>query len=416
MTIECDILVIGAGPIGSAFSYIASKEGNNVLMVDRKNEVASPLRGGEAVSKFLFEKLEQELSLDGVYRWPIHDTLIYTPTAIVRTCEIKWKSFILDREEVEKKLVKNALDAGSRLMLGVTVNNFCSDGDGIIKKVEAKSIFGKIEIKPKIVVGADGATSTLRRWLLGRKIYSGIKDWGCAIEFDAINVDLDYENTMQLFMGEVTGGYSYIFPKGENRADIGTGTRPFYGKDPLSEPSPIDFFYKTLRGNKFMNRQVKNFCPIKIKGGIIDLSRPIHPVFKNAILVGDSANQNFAYVGEGIIPGWQAAIIAAKTVDKSLSEEDLSVLEEYPRTYEKTFIGQEAKRTVKIKDNISKVIDMDIDPKIKSILTVMLETEIIEWNGKELETALKYKDCKELIKYANDLIEEKELDMEINPL
>ena len=413
MEIKSDIVVIGAGPVGTALSYIAAKNGNNVLIVDRKNEIASPLRGGEAVSKFLFEELCCKLPLEGVYRWPIEDTLIYTPISKIRTYEDKWKSFILDRKEVENKLTQEALNAGSKLMLGATVYDLSLSKKGITE-IKAKTLNGKLIIKPKIVVGADGATSTVRRKLLGNEIYSGIKDWGCAIEFDATNVNFDYKNTMQLFMGEIVGGYGYIFPKGENMADIGAGTRPFYGKNPLLEKSPLESFYKMIETNSVMNRQLKNFSPLRIKGGIIDLSRPIDPVYRNTILVGDAANQNFAYVGEGIVPGWQAAIIAAQTINKALEEDSLKLLSKYPVEYESTFIGQEARKTVRIKDNISKVIAMDINPKIKSILTAMLETEIIKWDGKELKTALTYKDPKKLIEYAKNLIHKKQLKIEID--
>ncbi|HEC92143.1 MAG TPA: hypothetical protein ENI51_03985 [Candidatus Atribacteria bacterium] len=197
-------------------------------------------------------------------------------------------------------------------------------------------------------------------------------------------------------------------------ADIGAGTRPFYGKNPLLEKSPLESFYKMIETNSVMNRQLKNFSPLRIKGGIIDLSRPIDPVYGNTILVGDAANQNFAYVGEGIVPGWQAAIIAAQTINKALEEDSLKLLSKYPVEYESTFIGQEARKTVKIKDNISKVIAMDINPKIKSILTAMLETEIIKWDGEELKTALTYKDPKKLIEYAKNLIHKKQLKIEID--
>jgi flavin-dependent dehydrogenase len=50
-------------------------------------------------------------------------------------------------------------------------------------------------------------------------------------------LNLDYPKTMQLFMGEIVGGYGYIFPKGNDRADVGVGARPYYGKDPFSAKS-----------------------------------------------------------------------------------------------------------------------------------------------------------------------------------
>jgi len=413
---ECDVLVVGAGPIGAVFSYIAAKNGLDVLILERKNEVASPLRGGEAVSKFLFTEICEEVPhLKNTYTWPIEETLIYTPAAKFISREDKWKSFMLNRKDVEKQLVQNALNAGARLVLGATVESFSFNGKNV-SEVRADTISGSLTVKPKIVVGADGACSIVRRILIGERNYAGVKDWGCAIELEVTNLELDANslNSMQLFMGEVPGGYGYIFPKGSGRADVGVGTRPFYGKEPELAKSPLELFYELVKNNSILKRQVRKASPLEIKGGIIDLSRPIYPVFGNAILVGDAANQNFAYVGEGIIPGWQAAIIAGKKVAEAIEKEDNQILEEYPREYDASFIGMEARKTVAIKDNIGKVLSMNIKPELKTILTSMLELEIIDWNGKQLKTALSFTSVKELLKYAEKLVEKKEMKVEIS--
>ncbi len=414
-TIKCDVLVVGAGPIGTVFSYIAAKNGADVLTVDRKNEIAAPLRGGEAVSKFLFESMYEEIPvLKNVYRWPINETIIYNPISKITSREDKWISLMLNRKEVEKNLAQQAINAGAQLSLGTTVHDASFVGENI-KEVKAKTIKGDLIIHPKIVVGADGATSFIRKQVIKNNNIEGIKDWGCAIEIEAANLNLDFPNTMQLFMGEIMGGYGYIFPKGNDRADVGVGARPYYGKNPLKYKSPIELFYDLSEKNKEMKRQLKDSSPLEIKGGIIDLSYPLDFVHGNTILVGDSANQNFSYVGEGIIPGWQAAIIAGKTVAVSIEKNDLNLLKNYPKEYEDSFIGTEGRKTVKIKDNISSIISKDLDIDVKTILISMLELEIIDWDGKELENALKYKKSEELLDYARKLIDEKDLKIEINP-
>jgi len=417
MTINCDIVVVGAGPVGTVFSYIAAKKGLNVLTLDRKNEIASPLRGGEAVSKFLFESMYEELPfLEKLYKWMIEDTIIYNPISKIISREDKWISFMLNRKEAEKTIAQEAINAGTEIMLGATVTGLTLENNKI-KEIKAKTISGDIKIKPKIVVGADGATSIIRRKIIENNNYQGIKDWGCAIELEVTNLNLDFENTMQLFMGDVTGGYAYIFPKGNDRADVGVGARPYYSKKPIKEKSPLLSFYEILESNKIMNRQLKDSSPLEIKGGIIDLSYPLYPVYGNTILIGDSANQNFSYVGEGIIPGWQAAIIAGYTVSEAFEKRNLNILKKYPEEYENSFIGKEAKKTVEIKDNISKILGMHLDKNIETILTSMLELEIVDGNVKEeLDSVLKYKSEEELLDYANKLIEKKDLKIDITPI
>jgi len=414
-TKKCDVLVVGAGPVGSVFSYVAAKNGLDVLMVDRKNEVAAPLRGGEAVSKLLFEELTEVIPhLSHFYKWPINETLIYTPVSKITSKEDKWKSYMMNRKEAEKVMVQAAIKAGTELRLGVTVDGVTKNGENITE-VHAQTVSGELRIAPKIVVGADGATSIIRRSLIGEKNYAGINDWGCAIELEVTNLDIreGLENSMQLFMGEVTGGYGYIFPKGNDRADVGVGARPFYGENPLDAESPLETFYTLSRNNPEMGKQIQRCSPLEIKGGIIDLSSPIYPVYGNTILVGDSANQNFSYVGEGLIPGWEAAIIAGGVVTEALETRSNDVLKKYPVEYEAGFIGTEARKTVAIKDNISKVTLMPIENKRKSVLTSMLELEVIEWTGKELPAALTYHSTDELLDYAEKLISEKGMKISI---
>ncbi len=416
MNKDCDVLVVGAGPVGTVFSYIAAQQGCNVVMVDRKNEVAAPLRGGEAVSQYLFDELSELLSfLKKIYTWPITETFIYNPLSKIVTTEDKWQSLMMNRKEAEKIMAQAAINEGAELLLGTTITDI-ELKNNTITKVKAKTIQGYINFKPKIVVGADGATSFIRSKLLGKEIYKGLNDWGSAIEIEVTNLNLDAPHAMQLFMGEITGGYGYIFPKGNDRADVGVGARPFYAPDPKSQVSALEAYYKLVKSNPVMNRQLKNSSPLEIKGGIIDLSTPLYPVYGNTILVGDSANQNFAYVGEGIIPGWQAAIFAGMNVAAALKKNDMKILEEYPKEYEESFIGQEARRTVQIKDNISAVMRMNLPDDTKSVLTAMLELEMINWDGKELKKALTYKTPQELLKYAHQLIDEKQLKIKIMPM
>ncbi len=46
-----DVLVIGAGPAGSMTAKWAAKHGANVLMIEKRQEIGSPVRCGEGMSK-----------------------------------------------------------------------------------------------------------------------------------------------------------------------------------------------------------------------------------------------------------------------------------------------------------------------------------------------------------------------------
>ena len=48
---KTDVLVIGAGPAGSMTAKWAAKNGAKVLMIEKRQEIGSPVRCGEGMSK-----------------------------------------------------------------------------------------------------------------------------------------------------------------------------------------------------------------------------------------------------------------------------------------------------------------------------------------------------------------------------
>jgi len=48
---ECDIVIVGAGPAGSVTARFASEAGAKVIMIDRRPEVGIPVLCGEGISQ-----------------------------------------------------------------------------------------------------------------------------------------------------------------------------------------------------------------------------------------------------------------------------------------------------------------------------------------------------------------------------
>ncbi|EQD42600.1 geranylgeranyl hydrogenase, partial [mine drainage metagenome] len=49
--LSTDVLVIGAGPAGSMTAKWAAQNGARVLMIEKRQEIGSPVRCGEGMSK-----------------------------------------------------------------------------------------------------------------------------------------------------------------------------------------------------------------------------------------------------------------------------------------------------------------------------------------------------------------------------
>jgi len=404
---QCDVLVIGAGPAGCCAAMSAAKSGVKVIGVEKKFQITSPLRGGEAVCKpFYDELLEDVTCLKKVPRWEKRGTVLQTKYCTVVSQEEKWKAYLLERRAMERVLYEEAANAGAEMMLGSEVLDL-KFKNGLVSEAVVRTYNGVKRIRPKIVIAADGFASLARKLL---KINKPCKDWASAIEFEMVGVNFSEKEFLQVFfMEEIPGGYSYIFHKTGGRGLTGVASRPLFDKIETA----ISKFNKVINKYEVLSRQLKNATFIDIRGGCIDVSGPLeNPVHGNVALVGDAANHNFAYIGEGLIPSIVAAKIAGEKAAESISG-GTHIISEYPVEYKKLPLWRELVQTLKIKDNIDELIYKNIDVKLKLILEVFLEMEVFEWSGRELPNALEYKSTDELIKFGKDLASTKNMSLEI---
>lgn len=408
MSIKCDVLIVGAGPAGCAIAQIIAKEDVEVIVIDRKFEIASPLRGGEAVCKPFYDDLIKQLTfLKKVPKWKTKGTSLEAGDCKVISKEDKWEAYLLERRVFEKVLAEEAVKAGAHILLGSELTDVKLKKNEV-QEATIRTIRGKNKIEPKVVVAADGFASFFRKLL---KMNKPSIDWASAIECEMTNIDFENSDLLQVFFIEsIPGGYSYIFPKTGKRGLSGVAMRPqFNGGE-----SALQIFERLRYAYPSMSKQLKNAHPLEIRGGCIDVSGPLdEPVVGNIVIVGDAANQNFAYIGEGIIPGIFATLIAGDKVAESIKKSTLKPLLDYPKEYKRIPLWKELIQTWRIKENIDKIIQKPIDVKIKLALMAFLEMEVIDWSGKEIPDSLKCKSLKELIEFGKDLCKSKNLQVNI---
>ncbi|MBX8643667.1 MAG: FAD-dependent oxidoreductase, partial [Thermoplasmata archaeon] len=55
---EYDVIVVGAGPAGSTAARYAAMHGADVLLIEKRQEIGSPVRCGEGVSMEIFRHVD----------------------------------------------------------------------------------------------------------------------------------------------------------------------------------------------------------------------------------------------------------------------------------------------------------------------------------------------------------------------
>ncbi|HIH02128.1 TPA: NAD(P)/FAD-dependent oxidoreductase, partial [Thermoplasmata archaeon] len=127
---DYDIVVVGAGPAGSSTARWAAKNGARVLMLEKRQEIGSPVRCGEGISRAWLDSVDLKLDSKSV-ACEVKGAKIISPNGTPFYLSEKMAGnevgIVLDRVFFDKLLAKNAVKAGADLMLKTSVTGLLKD-------------------------------------------------------------------------------------------------------------------------------------------------------------------------------------------------------------------------------------------------------------------------------------------------
>ncbi len=373
--IETDVLVIGAGPAGSSTAKHASLNGAEVILMDKKSEIGAPKRCAEGVSKEGLSKLGIEPNnrwvtkeLSGVRLVSPNGTDVWMREDQVKLPEA---GYILERKVFDKFMAMDAARAGATIMIKSLARGMRKDYDGYI--VSCESMGDDFEITAKIVVGADGPESRVGRWG-GLKTAVKPKNMESGIQFEMVGLEMEDPNCIEFYFGSVApGGYAWIFPKGDDIANVGLGIVSTY-----TDKSAYEHLLEFVKNCP----ATKNAQPVELNTG----GDPVGGMLKTLVsdhimIVGDAAGHVNPLTGGGIITALEAGKYAGEVAAAAVKDEDYSEkrLMEYQEKC-KTEIGDSFEKYLKTKDYLLSLSDSDLD----SIALTFQDTEFENISTKEL--------------------------------
>ena len=347
---EYDIIVIGAGPAGSMAARYAAEQGVSVLLLEKDRDVGYPVRCGEAVNKKGIEEF-----IEPNDKWiaaKINKFSLNSPDGNEAVIEFQETGYILERRIFDYELAKTASNAGAEILTRTYVNGLLFE-DGQVAGVKYEFNGEQKEVKAKIVIAADGVESRVGRWA-GLETHCDFRDMECCVQITASNVKVN-SDTCYFYFGKdyAPSGYFWIFPKGENIANIGLGVSGLIGKKKSAE----SFL------NSFMQKNYPNASVLtKIAGGV-----PCAPTLKKIsapgiMLVGDAAHQVNPLSGGGITSGMIGGSIAGRIAGEAIKMKNLNHI----FTYDKAWHDRIGKRH-EIYNNIKNGIYNFTDEKFNNI-------------------------------------------------
>ena len=226
MTERYDLVVVGAGPGGSATAHYASRAGLETLLLDRQ-EFPRDKPCGDG----LMPHAATEVSLMGLGDWldePHHGKFtgfsIYTKTAYLRQGVPPSlngpRGYVVKREETDAKLLDRAIAAGAEFRAGVRATELLRSPAGDVTGIEATSGGEDLRFGAPLVVAADGVGGFAANGMKAhqnsvarRRYYRGV---------DGPNKE-DLHVFITKDMNENGAGYGWVFYLGDGRANVGAG-------------------------------------------------------------------------------------------------------------------------------------------------------------------------------------------------
>ena len=342
MNFECDVCVIGAGPVGSTISYYLSLKGLSVILLDKKTKIGYPLQCAGILSYHIneFNELPEDLILNKV-----KGAVLHSPNNVLNIKKDSDVAYVIDRVAYDQFLLNRAIDSGVKLINQKAVDFNIDEG---LTTLQSNEI-----IKSKVIIGCDGYNSDLAKFFGNAQNYFPASQMLVKISEDSIhayrrNDDYIPDYVDACLLEETLPGFLWSIPVGGDLYRVG-----LFSTDSHKKQQEVLTNYLDENNLEFeIIEKYKGFIPIFNKNNRLVKSR--------AILIGDAAGQIKPTSGGGLLISFDACRIACEYILHAIEENDFSILERYQEEfldkYQKEFTYQ-----IKVQKTLHMLNNDDLD-------------------------------------------------------
>jgi len=336
---DYDVIVCGAGTAGTTTALAIAKRGHSVLLIDRKEKKSiGDKTCGDALASHHPIRLKELIGLpdipDSIVEHLVDSIDLISPDRQhkLRLDGPTIRGFSFNRLKLGQWLLSLAERAGTELFESTRVKKLLFEGGEVsgvkIRKGEENE---DRNLTARIVVDATGASGLLRRQLPENSPIDRIVEkedmmvaWRSILETPEHSFETPSILEIYWDQSQTPGGYTWVFPQGHHRVNVGLGLMTLPG-----HRGPQEIFDNFVRTNwEFMKKRV---IDIDSSGGIAPMRRPIDTmVDDNFMLVGDAACQVNPVHGGGIGPSMLGGALAGISASDALETNDTSIENLWP--------------------------------------------------------------------------------------
>lgn len=310
--VAAEVVVVGAGPAGSAAAAWAARSGREVLVVDMAEFPRDKACGDGLTPRAVLELRRLGLGdwLDGHI---CHHGL--RMAGFGADVQVPWpgRSFpavssAVPRTELDDRIRKAAEASGAGMLLGRKAVEVARDRAG---RVEAVLLADGTRVRCRWLIVADGARSPLgralgRRW--HRQTVYGVAVRGYLTSPRSAEPWISSDLELRSPEGQVLPGYGWIFPLGNGEVNIGVGAL-------ATARRPADVALRALiRRYAELKQDAWGFtgAPKAVASALLPMGGAVSGVAgANWMLIGDAAGCVNPLNGEGIDYGLETGRLAA---------------------------------------------------------------------------------------------------------
>lgn len=330
-----DVAVVGAGPAGSSTARILAQKGFKTILIERRKRIGIPIQCGEflptpAEIRDIFPRSKCIPKLVDVPSEFITNktsrTSLIAPDGYA--IDFSFKTNIIDRSKYDLHLAQQATDAGCELYLSSLVTERSPSNVLLMKTGSSKK-----QLSSKIVVGADGPSSLISKTI--GNLYTDVdRDLSQSINYVMSGVECNEEQVLMFFGKNIApGGYFWIIPKGDSKANVGFGLRRSLSAPDVSLTTYMKNF---ITKNRIAAPMLKHAKILSRVSALIPMAGPVaHTCSDNVLLVGDAAGHVMASNGGGIPQALGGGYIAGHVIASHL--EKGTALSVYERIWRNEF-------------------------------------------------------------------------------